>query len=164
MQEGLNTGSGVGARSKIGHKGGGSLVQALSKSFVIPEQKRLIFLGWPSHGSAKLVPPKRWSIPLVEEIRRIQYVIAQKLECCPVPLICSRLRYDHHLPAGPLAEFGSVIVSLHTEFADCIDTAEHTTRSTRLHIVFSCAAVFDAVHSENALLWEITRNSHSASD
>src|SRR5260370_4614600 len=145
MQEGLNSGSGVGARSKIGHKGGGSLVQALSKSFVIPEQKRLIFLGWPSHGSAKLVPPKRWSIPLVEEIRRIQYVIAQKLECCPVPLICSRLRYDHHLPAGPLAEFGSVRVALHVEFAHLVHAEQHPARSPRLHVVLSRAGVLDAV-------------------
>ena len=134
-------------------------MQTLPESFVISEDKRIIFPDRPAHRSAKLVPPERWSISLIEEIRSVQHVVAKKLECCPVPLIRSRLRYDHHLPAGPLAEFGSVRVALHTEFADGIDTEEHAARSTWLHVVFCCAAVFDAVQQENVLLRAIAGNS-----
>ncbi len=92
-------------------------MQALSKSLVISEEKRLFFLNRSSHGSTKLVAPKRGSIPLVEEIRRVERVVAQILECSTMPLIRSRLRRNHHLCAGPLAELSSVRVALHVELA-----------------------------------------------
>ena len=163
IQQWLNARHGCCPRSSIRNKRGRRLVQALSKSFVVSEQKGLIFLDRPAQGSTKLVPPKRWCIPLVEEIRCIQHVVAQKLKRCPVPLIRSRLRYNHHLPAGALAEFGSVRVALHIELAYGVHAEQHPARSSRLHVVLRRAGKLHAVQQKKILLRPVSGNSEIVS-
>ena len=117
IQQRLNTRYSCSTGSRVRDERRRCLVQALAESFVIAEEKGLILLDRPAHGSAKLVSPKWRGIALVEEIRGIQHVIAKKLECRPMPLIGSGLRHNHHLPAGTFAEFRTIRVTLHVEFA-----------------------------------------------
>ena len=72
-----------------------------------------------------------------------------------MPLVRSRLRQNHHLPAGPLAEFRSVRVALHVEFPHRIHSQKHSAGSAGLHIVFGGARKFHAIQQKKILLWAL---------
>src|ERR1700730_16249213 len=109
-----------------------SLVQVLAETLVVGKHKRSIFLNWPARGCAKLVALKRRRGALVEEVRGIQRVVAQKFVHRAVPLVASRLRREDHLAARMFAQFGAVRISLHVELAHRVDAKKHPARSTRL--------------------------------
>ncbi len=138
-------------------------MQVLPEPFVVAEEKRLVLLDRPSRGSTKLVPLKRRSGTLVEEIRRIQRVVAQILERRSMPLIRSRSRHNHDLAARPFAEFGSVRVPLHVEFAHCVHAQQRAARSSRLKIILGSAGKLHSVQQEEILLWPVPGNSEVVS-
>src|ERR1700687_18905 len=51
-----------------------------------------------------------------------------------------------------LAEFGTVGVALHIEFAHGVDAEKHAAGAAGLHVVFGGAGVFDAVKEKEILL------------
>lgn len=89
---------------------------------------------------------------MIKEVRSVESVVAQELEDRAVPLVCARLGDDNNLRTGVLAEFGSVGVALHVEFAHCLHAQEHPARSSGLHIVLGSARVLHAVEQEKILL------------
>jgi len=134
-------------------------VQALPESFVISEEKRIIFPDRPSHRSAKLVPSKRRSIPPVEEIRSIQHVVAQKLERRSVPLIGSRLSNNQRLARRAACRIPLHRVAQHVEFAHRVHAEQHPARSSRLHVVLSGSGKLHSVKQKEILLGPVPGNS-----
>src|SRR4029077_13448202 len=115
------------------------------------------FVGaeWPAKRSAKLIPLKERSGALVEEIGRIECVVAQKLEGRSVELVAAGSGGNNDLTAGALAKLGAIGVPLHIEFAHCVDAQHHAARPAGLHVVFGGAGVLDAIQKENILLGAI---------
>ena len=81
VQKRLNTGYGRGPRLGVGDKCNGCLMQVLAETFVVAEEESPIFPERTTNRGSKLVPLKRWRGTLIEKVRRIEVVVAQKLEC-----------------------------------------------------------------------------------
>src|SRR5215470_10311137 len=84
VQQWLNTRNGGGPGLEVRHKRSGSLMKVLPKAFVVSEGKCFVLSNGPAEGGPELIPLKRRSIPLIEEVWRVQSVISQKLEERPV--------------------------------------------------------------------------------
>src|SRR5260370_3664267 len=147
IQKRLNARHGCRPRSRVRHEGCGRMMQVLPEPFVVAEEKRLVLLDRPSRGSTKLVPLKRRSGTLVEEIRRIQRVVAQILERRSMPLIRSRSRHNHDLAARPFAEFPSVRVALHVEFAHCVHAQHLPALPSALKLILATPRNLHSVHT-----------------
>ncbi len=76
-----------------------------------------------------------------------------------MPLIGSRLSNNHDLPAGPLAEFRSIRVAQHVEFAHRVHAEQHPARSSRLHVVLSGSGKLHSVKQKEILLGPVPGNS-----
>src|SRR5450432_3392910 len=120
--------------------------------------RRSCFLQRTAQRTTKFISPERRRVALIEEIRSIERVVAQKFECRPMPLVRSRLRQNHYLPAWPLAEFRSVRVALHVEFPHPVHSEKHPAGSSGLHIVFGRARKFHAIEQKKILLRALPRN------
>src|ERR1051326_59730 len=97
------------AGAVIGHSRELAQGQALLKSFVVPEDKHLIFLDGTSQRSSKLIALERRSAGgLIEEVPGVEGAIAQKLEGAAVPFVGPRGGHDADLTSGPFAVLGAV--------------------------------------------------------
>ncbi len=110
------------AHIRVGNQIHTGLTQMLAKPFVVGEEKCLVFLERSSESRPKLVPPKTGNGLAVEEIARIERVIAQEFIRRPVQLIGPVAGDDQDLGAGPLAEFGAIGISQQVEFLHGVDT------------------------------------------
>ena len=95
-------------RRGVRNEGHAGLVKALAEAFVVREKKCLVFLNRPAHGAAKLVSLKRRRGAHIEEVWRIQRIVAQILKGRAVPLIRAGLRDDRDLAARMLSVFGAI--------------------------------------------------------
>ena len=146
------------------HVGVPDRASADAPALVVEEEERFVVNDRPAHAGAELVlAQRRLRASEVVRVSRIQFLVAQKLKRCPVPLIRSRLRYNHHLPAGALAEFGSVRVALHIELAYGVHAEQHPARSSRLHVVLRRAGKLHAVQQKKILLRPVSGNSEIVS-
>ncbi len=73
-------------------------------------------------------------------------------------LIAARLGHDDHLAARVFAIFGAVGIAQDVEFTHGIHAQQLLAGASRLHIVFGCARVLDAIKQEEILLRPIARN------
>ncbi len=89
---------------------------------------------------------------MIEVIRSIQNVIAQKFINGPVPLVAARLGNDDDLRSRPLAVFRAVGVAQHIELAHRFHAYQILTRSARLHVVLRGAGELYSVQQKQILL------------
>ena len=118
----------------------------------MPKTKVLSLLERAAGGGAELIALERRSGALVEEVRSVECVVAEKFVDRAVKLIGAGLRDDDDLAAGMLAEFGAVVVALHVEFAHGVDAEQLAAGPAGLHVVFGGAGEFDAVEQKKILL------------
>ena len=93
----------------------------LPQSFVVPEQEGLAGSDGSSERGAKLITLEWRRRPLIEEVWRVEGVVTQEVVCRPMDLIRTGLGHDTYLATRPFAVFGSVGVTQHIEFTNCID-------------------------------------------
>src|SRR5262249_10085751 len=148
VQQRLNTRNGGGSGLEVGDKRSRGLVKALAKAFVVSESECFVLSNWPAEGGPELIPLKRWSVSLIEEVRRVQSVISQKLEERPVQLIAAGLRHDYYLSAGFFAELRAIGIGLHVEFAHCVYSEQLSAGSAGGHVVFRRAGVLHTVQQK----------------
>src|SRR6478752_5846679 len=85
------------ARVVVGHERYIAQPKILAEAFVIAEEERLVLLDRAAKRSAKLVALELGSGPLIEEIARVEIVIAQKLIYAAVHFVSTRGGHDTHL-------------------------------------------------------------------
>ena len=108
----------------VGHHAHVAYCQRLPETFVIAEQKQLVFLQRAAQRAAELISPERRNGGPIEEVARVQIAIAQKLEQRSVQTIGAGLRDHADLRAGALAIFRAIGIGEHIEFADGIDAQQ----------------------------------------
>ena len=139
-------------------------MQVLAEAFVVGKEERFVAAERTSDGGAELIALERRSGTLIEEIGRVESVVAQEFECGSVPLIAPRSSDDYHLTAGALTQFCAVGVALHVKFADCVHAQQHAARATWLHVILRSARVLDPVEQEKILLRTPTRHGEHVAD
>ncbi len=130
----------------------------LPEPFVIPEQKRFVLLDRSAGRYPELVPLKRRSGALVEEIRRIQRIVPQVLIHRTMPLVSAGLGNNHHLPAWPFAQLCAVGIPLHVKLAHGLHAQQHSAWPPRSHVVFRRPGVLHTVQKKKILLRAIARD------
>src|ERR1700738_2732000 len=125
IQEWPNAGSGGGASGEVGDEGCGGLVKMLAEAFVVGEEKCFVALKRSAGGGAELITLEWRSGTLVEEIWRVESVVAEKFEDGAVPPIGAGLGDDGYLSARALAVFGAIRVALNIEFANGVNAEKH---------------------------------------
>src|SRR5438034_2942347 len=122
IQQGLDNGSGVQPGLRVGNECHRGLVQILAESLVVAEYKSLVLPDGAARRGAKLVSLKRRSGRTgIEEVARVQGVVAQKLKQRAVPLIRAGLRDDADLAPRLLAVLGAIGVPQNVEFPHRVD-------------------------------------------
>ena len=148
----------AGARVGVGNQVHAGLVQVLAESFVVGEDEGLVLLHRAAQRAAELVARETRDGTAVEEIARIESIVAQELVKRSVELVGSGLGDNEHLRAGPLAELRAVGIAQHIEFAYRIHAQQLLAGAARLHIVLGRAGEFDAIQQEEILLRPVSRN------
>src|SRR5207245_2811962 len=87
-----------------------------------------------AHSEAKLIPPEgsfSKATGIIEEICRIQSVVAQKLKSRTMELISAGFRHGDKNPACGAAVLRAVVCSKHPELFDRFDTDKQTLSAAR---------------------------------
>src|SRR5712675_2795246 len=113
----------------------------LAEAFVVGEEESLASAERAAGGGTELIALERRCGALVEEVGRVEHVVAQEFKYCAMPLIAAGLGDDYDLGAGMFAEFGAVGITLDVEFAYGVDTKQHAAGAPGLHVVLGGSGV-----------------------
>src|SRR5206468_10225025 len=97
--------------------------QALPQPFDVGEVERPVPDEGPARGRAELIPGERRRPADVEEIRRIELVVAEELVHGAVETVRTGAGDGGHDAAGCAAVLGAEVLRQHAEFADALDPA-----------------------------------------
>src|SRR6267378_4542185 len=101
---------GSGAGRVVRHQRNVAQTENLAETFVIPEQKRSVFLNRAAQRAAKNVALEIGNLCLIEEIPRIEGAIAQEFVRVAVKLVRAGSSHNVDLRAGALAVFGTISI------------------------------------------------------
>ena len=98
-----------------------------------------------------MIPPEGRHEPQVEEVARVQGVVAQKLEHAAMHGVASRLGDHVDLRARPLSVFGGIRVGEDVELPHGVDSQQLSAHTARRHRELAGSGVFDAVQQEQVV-------------
>src|SRR5207249_11413604 len=97
------------------------LALPISKTLVVPEEKRLIFADRSADAGAELVLLQRFDLTVEsEEVGGVERVVAQELPKRAVKLVRAGAGNNVRGGTSGMSEFGVGAVSQDSEFGDCI--------------------------------------------
>src|SRR5262249_40510758 len=146
-------GKATGALRLRGHRGAGRYGLANPGSFVIEEPEGLVSLERAARRAAELILLECAAglvVRVLEESRRIEFVVPQKLPCRAVQLVGARLERRIEDGAPRASELRAERIGLQFEFADRVHGRLYDIRGTAQKIDV-IAVVVDAIEQEVVL-------------
>src|SRR5262249_2084427 len=110
------------------------------------EEEGLVPVDWTTDGAAELISPEWRRLPLIEEVLRVELVVAVKLEGRAMDLVGSGSGRDVDDAAGTLAVGGAVIAREDRELLDRLDPHVRSEHAARLRRDGAGAHQLGAVH------------------
>ena len=163
-QQGLNAGDGGRPRGGVGHQRHIAQAEHLPVAFVVGEQEGLVLLDRPAQRSPELIALEVGNLRLVEEISRVQGIVAKELVDIAVQLVGAGSGGDIDLGPGAFPIFGAVGILDDGEFLHRVHAQKLPARPSRCVVHLRRAGEFHPVQKVEILLRAPARNRKHVAD